>query len=47
MTKIENDAHRDTQRNEYENLRNEFEEYKAQQFDERKRLMTEYQARIF
>ncbi|KAI9203332.1 uncharacterized protein BJ171DRAFT_150105 [Polychytrium aggregatum] len=43
ITKMENDTYRASQQAEYESLRQTFEQHKMIQFEEKKRLMMEYQ----
>ncbi|RKO93227.1 hypothetical protein BDK51DRAFT_42737 [Blyttiomyces helicus] len=46
ITKLENDSYRSTQQAEYDALRKEFDGHKLQQFDEKKRIMAEYQSQF-
>ncbi|KAJ3153098.1 hypothetical protein HDU89_000726 [Geranomyces variabilis] len=47
VTKIEGEAYRNSQQEEYARLREEFEAHKREQFEEKKRLMTEYQGLLY
>lgn len=43
VTKLESESFRAAQQNEYDTLRITFEKHKAEQFEEKKRIMNEYQ----
>ncbi|KAI8820277.1 uncharacterized protein EV422DRAFT_85883 [Fimicolochytrium jonesii] len=47
ITKLENDAYRTVQQDEYNKLRDEFETHKREQFEEKKQLMQEYQGLLY
>ncbi|KAJ1559697.1 hypothetical protein HK096_011370, partial [Nowakowskiella sp. JEL0078] len=47
ITKLENDSYRATQQTEYETLRTSFEHHKIEQYEEKKKLMIEYQAMMY
>ncbi|KAJ3154194.1 hypothetical protein HDU86_004738 [Geranomyces michiganensis] len=47
VTKIEGEAYRNAQQEEYAKLREEFEIHKREQFEEKRRLMTEYQGLLY
>ncbi len=43
VSKLENDSFRAAQQSEYDNLKSAYEKHKMDQFEEKKRLMLEYQ----
>jgi hypothetical protein len=44
VTKLESEAFRSAQQTEFDNLRTAFEKHKSEQFEEKKRIMNEYQS---
>ncbi|KAJ3035456.1 hypothetical protein HDV00_003747 [Rhizophlyctis rosea] len=47
VTKLENDSFRSMQQSEFDRLRSEYENHKLEQFEEKKRLMLEYQGLLY